>query len=948
MVFFESKLNLPNFSPYLKRERLFAELEKQLNCSLICLTSDGGYGKTTLVSSFIKERNLPYIWYELSHLDRDPQTFLSYIKLAMSRQVPGKPAASDLDPEHMDDEINGILSDLSTWPTRLIIVLDNYQAIGQNEQIEELLKGMIAYASPAVTFIITSRVRPNLNLIHLRLKNRLAEFNTEQLAFTKEEIYQYFSHLHQIQLQEHELELVHEKTEGWVASLQLLQDLLKNMNMDNRLSFWLTFKGTPEIYEYLGSVVLRSETEQIKSFLYKTCILSELHPDIINEYLGIDNAAFILKYIQKNHLFVYRTTSGDMKYHSIFRLFLYDELTKNISKSDIAKMHSELSRIYESKQQFFNAFAHSLAGQNFHTAARLMGKMKEMYNSTRFLILIDGLLEQIAPNFSAVSISFFLFRCIPFAILNGFIQPLEENIGRIQGKNPMLLAQLRLQLAIIYYYTGDINKSFNLSNQSLDWALKNEHHEMIYINYSLQSSIYRHMGHLEKAKSVAQDILAYPDNGNFHLHHRALWLLAELHLELKRVDEAEDLIKETFKFAEQSQRQDGLIYSYCLWGKYYRLQGDYDQALHWLKKAEESGLRYNIYTDLGHLYKEMSITYAELNQLREALYYIEKAVGLYRFSSYFSAVVKSIQISILEKMGETARASEIRKEYADICRDKNYDWLISEEPKPAGGHRPIAAVSGEEPRQAVPMLHISALGKFRINYGDQIVAINRKSSLQLLHYFITNRNRKIPKDMLLEAIFPEGGTVESVNNRFYVALSYLRKKLEPDMQSGKDSMFIKREGEHYMLSAEHIALDIDAFQELLEERKGMTEEERIRRLTEAEAMYKGDYLEEYPYIEFLELYRERLRFYYLNLLRELANYHWEQHYYDKGMHYFDKIIEKEPYKEIVYEEYIEKLLEASLFLHAKKVSKLYEKYIGNELGVPVQNKLNSMFRKYSI
>ena len=41
MLFFESKVSVPHYSPYLIRDRLFTYLNEHLDCSLICLISEG-------------------------------------------------------------------------------------------------------------------------------------------------------------------------------------------------------------------------------------------------------------------------------------------------------------------------------------------------------------------------------------------------------------------------------------------------------------------------------------------------------------------------------------------------------------------------------------------------------------------------------------------------------------------------------------------------------------------------------------------------------------------------------------------------------------------------------------------------------------------------------------------------------------------------------------------
>ncbi|WP_413357202.1 hypothetical protein AA0X71_20880 [Robertmurraya sp. 2P01SA] len=353
MEFLESKLRVPYYTPYLIRERLLILLEKNLDRSLICLTSEGGYGKTTLISSFIMENDIPAIWYQLSHLDSDPQTFLSYFKTAILRHISMDDNVYDAPIENVEKELSSVCTILSTWPKKLVIVLDNYQSINECEEIESMLTTLINHASPNVTFIITSRIRPNLKLVQLKLQNRLLELGTCQLSFTKEEIKQFFIQLHNINLQNDEIELIYNKTGGWAASLQLLQDLIKDVNTAERPLFWIKFRGTPDIYDYLASEILASQTEEIKTFLYKTCLFTELNADTINQYLNITNSEQILNHLLENHLFIYKNDFGAIKYHTIFRAFLHEKLSEYFLKSDIIDFHRHISHIYEKKESIF-------------------------------------------------------------------------------------------------------------------------------------------------------------------------------------------------------------------------------------------------------------------------------------------------------------------------------------------------------------------------------------------------------------------------------------------------------------------------------------------------------------------------------------------------------------------------------------------------------------------
>ncbi|RFU65099.1 BTAD domain-containing putative transcriptional regulator [Peribacillus glennii] len=941
MEIYESKLRVPYVTPYLIRERLFSFIEKHLDRSLICITSDGGYGKTTLVSSFIKEHNVPSIWYQLSQLDRDPHTFLSYFKTALLRHISGEQKVYDISKERLDSELTSISSILSTWQENLVIVLDNYQSINDCEEIESMLKTLIKHVSPHITFIITSRTRPNLELVQLKLQNRLVELKTHHLAFTKEEIEQFFVHLHHIDLQNHEIELILNKTEGWAASLQLLQDLIKDMNESDRPLFWLKFRGTPEIYDYLGSEILASQSEEIKSFLYKTCLFAELNADIINQYLEITNSDQILTHLLENHLFIYKNEFGTIKYHTIFRSFLYKELSGCLSKSEIYNLHRQISFIYEQRREHFPAFAHSLAGKHFLLAAKLMANMRRQYDSSLFLTLIDELLEEISPEgFSAASTILYLIKGMPQEINKDLIKPLRNKINQTKKTNSLLLADLQHMLGGVYFYTGDINKAEQLCGDSLDHSIKNKDHELISINLSLKALISWHKGRFDHAIQFAKRALSHPENGNFHHHHMATWILAEVYLDQNKLSKGESLLSETLKLS--GQRYDGsIIYPYCSMGKYYRIKGKYEESLEWITKAESLGLEFNIEYDMGWIYYELALTYYKSKDLTKAEFYSSKALTYLANSDHMKCHVKMLQIQVYKELGNETLAADIQNQLEMIVKKKNFFWLKQETKT-----KDTSQVIIEEKKDKGFKLFLYTLGNFEIKYEDQTISLKRKSSLQILQFFIANRNKKMNKESLIDQVFPEV-PFKSVKNQFYVSLSDLRKSIEPNLKTKKDSSFIKRNMDHYSFCLDHVYLDADEFTQLIERKNGTTKMERINQLTKAEKLYRGDFFEGYPYHEFLEEERERLRNLYLSVLQEIGDYYWQNKNYKIGIEYYEKVLKKEPYDETIYVDYIEHLLRGNLFLQAKKVSAQYKNSIENELGIPVDEKLQTIFQKYT-
>ncbi|MGG1658714.1 BTAD domain-containing putative transcriptional regulator [Brevibacillus sp. NRS-1366] len=907
MKIIESKLSIPDFSPYLVRDRLFSFLEKNLDRSLVCLTGDAGYGKTTLLSSFIKIKEIPTVWYQVGHADRYPHVFLSYLKAGVSRIMQHEVEAVYVQPECIEEELQQLLNLLSTWPTRLLIVLDDYQWVDQSKQIQEMVAKLALHSAKTITFVITSRVRPALPLVKLRLQQNLVELKTRDLAFSKEETNQFFNQLHHLHLQEHEIEFVVSRTEGWIASLQLIYDLIKEMSNAQRHRFWSDFKGIPDLYDYLGSEVLASQPDDIQQFLCKTSLLAELQENIVNQYLDIDDTKSVLDHLLAHHLFIYRTEEGAYKYHQLLRMFLYERLIKKSDQQQINAYHQKLAHIYEGNYQFFNAFAHYIAGKNYMSAANVMRQMTERYHPDQFMILLDGWLETISPDLSLVSTNSFLLRCLPISILDEIVVFLEKRITALKQKqNPLTIAHYQHRLATIQFFRGDLALSENLYLESLDASLATNDYGLIAINLSMLGQVYLFLKDFETAFHFIKRSLSYsePYGISFSQMH-SLWVLSEIYLAQNDLDKAEPIIRQTIAVSRQCD-EASIVFPYCSMVKLLRLRGKYAQAIEWAVDALHHADKLNIEPDTGWVYMELGLTYLANGQMQEAKTYLKKAEEKLKrqLCSYLKEEIEKLQSR------NDVHSIEVLQRQPDI-------------------------------------LTIRTLGPFSMEYGGQPIRLHRKSSLRLLLYFIANRERKLIKDSILDQVFPNG-SFQSINNQFYVALSALRKALEPTLQSGRQSRFFIQSGEHYTFVAKELMLDADRFLQLAADQPDGGQAKRIERLRQSEQLYSGDFLEEYPYESYLEAEREKLRRVYLNLLRELAGYYWECNDYPNGMNYYEKLLEKDPYLENVYVEYVERLLQAKLGSNAREVSERGNKYIEQELGIPMQGSIDKLFRKYSL
>ena len=173
------------------RQRLIDRLDKCLDRAVILVSAPAGFGKTTLVSTWVRGLPHPVAWLSLDEGDNDLTRFFSYLVAALQQIDPsigqdirGALAASS--PPPVDTLIAALIDDLITLPADFLLVLDDFHTI-DDATVHAAIQALVAHQPPRMHLVIATREDPQLPLARLRARGQLAELRGQDLRFTPQE-----------------------------------------------------------------------------------------------------------------------------------------------------------------------------------------------------------------------------------------------------------------------------------------------------------------------------------------------------------------------------------------------------------------------------------------------------------------------------------------------------------------------------------------------------------------------------------------------------------------------------------------------------------------------------------------------------------------------------------------------------------------------------------------
>ncbi len=464
------------------------------------------------------------------------------------------------------------------------------------------------------------------------------ELRQHHLQFSAKEAKQLLNESIELALSKQDIELLEQRTEGWVTGLQLTAISLQGRA--DTTEFIERFTGSHHyILEYLAEEVLLQQPDFVQAFLLQTSILERLSGTLCDVVTGRDDSHAILDQLHQQNLFI--TTLDDdrqwFRYHHLMVDLLANRLRQTTPNDEIQLLHQRASVWCKKHGSWETAISHAVQAASWERAADLVFKAYHPLFSQGRIATWQRWLEQLP--YPTIQANLPLRTRQAWAtFLNGqvrqaemmleetrqsllFLDPTPENLA-LRGELATYLANIAFldeesstiiemaEEALVYLppeqvvararatgalglgvsLTGDTRKAMGLFHETVGlarWA-----GNPFFLAHSLEvvADSQYHTGQLHAAADTCREIIALGSNdrstplpfaGNGQIK------LAGIYVEWHELEKAGEHLEKGLVLSRQEGVGYNALQDYCIQVRLFQAVGNDVKALEALRRAED-------------------------------------------------------------------------------------------------------------------------------------------------------------------------------------------------------------------------------------------------------------------------------------------------------------------------------------------------------------------------
>ena len=372
-----AKLFMPPLRPeVICRPHLTARLDEGQRRKLTLISAPAGFGKTTLVGEWIAGCGLPAAWLSLDSEDNDIARFMIYLVSSL-QTIPINVGDSLLrmlespQPPSSEFILTTLLNEIASVPGHFFLVLDDFHVIDA-KPVSDALVFLLEHLPQQMHLVIAAREDPPFPLARLRSRGQLLELRAADLRFSVSEADAFLSRMMGINLSDKDIADLENRTEGWIAGLQLAAISMRGQT--DTAAFIRAFTGSHRyVLDYLIEEVLEQQPDYIQAFLLNTSILDCMSGPLCDAVTGRDDSGEVLETLERSNLFVVPLDDRRQwyRYHHLFGDVLRARLMSG-QPNLLSSLHRLASAWYEQNNLRPEAIRHALAAGDYEHAAGLI------------------------------------------------------------------------------------------------------------------------------------------------------------------------------------------------------------------------------------------------------------------------------------------------------------------------------------------------------------------------------------------------------------------------------------------------------------------------------------------------------------------------------------------------------------------------------------------------
>jgi LuxR family maltose regulon positive regulatory protein len=392
--------------PHVVRPRLLALLEQGVRGPLTLVSAPAGSGKTTLLAAWAATTTQPVAWLSCEEGENDPARLLAALIAALARLDERLGIAAEIDrpwhPYEHERVLTRLLNDLERLlPDEAVLILDDVHQL-TTEASQVLLLFLLNHLPSHLHVMIGTRGElPRLS--HWRARNQILELPSQKLLFVSAEV-EAFVHAMGLPLDSVAIRLLEERTEGWIAGIQLVTLALRGHADATSV---LRTTGVPHrfLLDYVREEILLRQPPEMQRFLLQTSILERLTGPLCESVTEEPGGQRKLATLLQEHLFVNALddTATWYRYHPLFAEALRALLQQQEGTLE-PELYRRAGRWYEQHGWGEDACEYALLADDLPHAARLLEELVPFLVEQGKLVVLRRWLDRLPQELIMASV----------------------------------------------------------------------------------------------------------------------------------------------------------------------------------------------------------------------------------------------------------------------------------------------------------------------------------------------------------------------------------------------------------------------------------------------------------------------------------------------------------------------------------------------------------------